>query len=113
MSVRAAGSKFAPEDFGMIFLRAKAGVFAGPGLLAGKSGVRVLFRGRAVPENLIVRKFSLAKDLIGVERRRSLIRRKFPPPMRSNVREPGEIPGRLRHCNGYKFQCHCECGKAE
>ena len=21
----------------------------------------------------------------------------------SNVREPGEIPGRLRHCNGYKF----------
>jgi hypothetical protein len=26
--------------------------------------------------------------------------------MQSNVREPGENPGRLRHCNGYKFQCH-------
>ena len=25
----------------------------------------------------------------------------------SNVREPGENPGRLRHCDGYKFQCHC------
>jgi len=25
----------------------------------------------------------------------------------SNVREPGVNPGRLRHCNGYKFQCHC------
>ena len=21
----------------------------------------------------------------------------------SNIREPGEIPGRLRHCNGYKL----------
>jgi hypothetical protein len=23
-----------------------------------------------------------------------------------NVWEPGENPGRLRHCNGYKFQVH-------
>ncbi len=22
-------------------------------------------------------------------------------------REPGVNPGRLRHCDGYKFQCHC------
>ena len=28
------------------------------------------------------------------------------PSSQSNVREPGENPGRLRHCNGYKFQCH-------
>jgi hypothetical protein len=33
--------------------------------------------------------------------------------MQSNVREPGVNPGRLRHCNGYKFQCHREIGKAE
>jgi hypothetical protein len=26
--------------------------------------------------------------------------------MQSNVWEPGENPGRLRHCNGYKFRCH-------
>jgi hypothetical protein len=26
---------------------------------------------------------------------------------RSNVREPGVNPGRLRHCNGYNSQCHC------
>ena len=25
------------------------------------------------------------------------------PSSQSNVREPGENPGRLRHCNGYKF----------
>jgi len=25
----------------------------------------------------------------------------------SNVWEPGVNPGRLRHCNGYNFQCHC------
>jgi len=31
---------------------------------------------------------------------------KFPPPSQSNVRESGENPERLRHCNGYKFQCH-------
>jgi hypothetical protein len=29
-----------------------------------------------------------------------------PPAMQSNVWEPGENPGRLRHCNGYKFQNH-------
>jgi len=28
------------------------------------------------------------------------------PPMQSNVRESGENPERLRHCNGYKFQSH-------
>jgi len=28
------------------------------------------------------------------------------PLMQSNVRESGESPERLRHCNGYKFQCH-------
>ena len=27
----------------------------------------------------------------------------FPPPSQSNVWEPGENPGRLRHCNGYKL----------
>ena len=32
---------------------------------------------------------------------------KFPPPLQSNVREPGVNPGRLRHCNGYNSQCHC------
>ena len=32
---------------------------------------------------------------------------RFPPLLQSNVREPGVNPGRLRHCNGYKFQCHC------
>ena len=37
----------------------------------------------------------------------------FPPLMQSNVREPGANPGRLRHCDGYKFQSHCKCGKAE
>ena len=32
----------------------------------------------------------------------------------SNVWEPGENPGRLRHCNGYKFQVHwSKTGKAE
>jgi hypothetical protein len=25
------------------------------------------------------------------------------PSSQSNAREPGENPGRLRHCNGYKF----------
>jgi hypothetical protein len=30
----------------------------------------------------------------------------FPPPSQSNVWEPGVNPGRLRHCNGYKFQSH-------
>jgi hypothetical protein len=30
----------------------------------------------------------------------------FPPQTQSNVREPGVNPGRLRHCNGYKFQVH-------
>jgi hypothetical protein len=29
-----------------------------------------------------------------------------PPTMQSNVWEPGVNPGRLRHCNGYKFQSH-------
>jgi hypothetical protein len=28
---------------------------------------------------------------------------KFPPKSQSNVWEPGENPGRLRHCNGYKL----------
>ena len=28
------------------------------------------------------------------------------PSGQSNAREPGENPGRLRHCNGYKFQGH-------
>jgi hypothetical protein len=27
----------------------------------------------------------------------------FPPTSLSNVWEPGEIPGRLRHCNGYEL----------
>jgi hypothetical protein len=31
---------------------------------------------------------------------------KIPPTSQSNVREPGVNPGRLRHCNGYKFQDH-------
>jgi hypothetical protein len=34
-------------------------------------------------------------------------RKSFPQQSQSNVREPGVNPGRLRHCNGYKFQCHC------
>lgn len=31
----------------------------------------------------------------------------------SNVWEPGANPGRLRHCDGYKFQSHRGIGKAE
>ena len=30
------------------------------------------------------------------------------PKSQSDVRESGENPERLRHCNGYKFQCHRE-----
>jgi len=30
----------------------------------------------------------------------------IPPISQSNVWEPGENPGRLRHCNGYNSQCH-------
>jgi hypothetical protein len=50
------------------------------------------------------RKFCLEKFNFRVKRSRSLKRaEKFPPTSQSNVREPGENPGRLRHCNGYKF----------
>jgi len=42
------------------------------------------------------------------------------PPSQSSVREPGGNPGRLRHCNGYKFPkplprhaCMSGGGKAE
>ena len=49
-------------------------------------------------------KFFLAKFLFGVETDCSLKRMNaVHPPSQSNVWEPGENPGRLRHCNGYKF----------
>jgi hypothetical protein len=50
--------------------------------------------------------FCLEKNLSRVELLRSLKRRKQFRSSQSNVWEPGEIPGRLRHCNGYEFQCH-------
>ena len=50
------------------------------------------------------RKFCLDFFLFGVKRNRSLkLAEQFPPTSQSNVREPGVNPGRLRHCNGYKF----------
>ena len=49
-------------------------------------------------------KFFLAKILFGVETDCSLKRMNVVhPSSQSNVWEPGENPGRLRHCNGYKF----------
>jgi hypothetical protein len=49
-------------------------------------------------------KFLLAKILFGVETDCSLKRMNVVhPSSQSNVWEPGENPGRLRHCNGYKF----------
>jgi hypothetical protein len=57
--------------------------------------------------------FRAPKILLGnffIQRKKELLFEsggKFPPTMQSNVREPGVNPGRLRHCNGYKFQCHC------
>jgi hypothetical protein len=48
--------------------------------------------------------FVLAKKLFSVETDCSLKRMNVVhPSSQSNVREPGENPGRLRHCNGYKF----------
>jgi hypothetical protein len=52
-------------------------------------------------------KFVLEKSLFGAKWNRSLkLAERFPPTMQSNVWEPGVNPGRLRHCNGYKFQSH-------
>ena len=51
--------------------------------------------------------FSWQIFISDVELNRSLKWRKnFRRKTWSNVWEPGENPGRLRHCNGYKFQCH-------
>ena len=48
--------------------------------------------------------FGLAKEKFSVELVRSLKPAgKFPPSTQSNIWEPGENPGRLRHCNGYKL----------
>jgi hypothetical protein len=62
-------------------------------------------------------KFFLAKILFGVETDCSLKRMNVVhPSSQSNVWEPGENPGRLRHCNGYKFpratEANREGGKA-
>ena len=60
--------------------------------------------------------FVLAKIDLSVETNCSLKRMNVVhPPSQSNVREPGENPGRLRHCNGYKFpKCHrSESGRRE
>jgi len=59
----------------------------------------------------------LAKFLFGVETDCSLKRMNVVhPSSQSNVWEPGENPGRLRHCNGYKFpgatETNREGGKA-
>ena len=49
-------------------------------------------------------KFCLEFFQFSVKQNRSLKpAEKFPPSSQSNVREPGVNPGRLRHCNGYKF----------
>jgi hypothetical protein len=62
--------------------------------------------------------FYLAKYLFSVEMDCSLKRMNVVhPSSQSNVREPGENPGRLRHCNGYKFpkvatEANREGGKA-
>src|SRR5208283_1760965 len=60
--------------------------------------------------------YFLAKYLFGVETDCSLKRMNVVhPSSQSNVWEPGENPGRLRHCNGYKFpKCHrSESGRRE
>jgi hypothetical protein len=57
--------------------------------------------------------FGLAKGKFSVELGRSLKPGGSNSALsQSNVWEPGEIPGRLRHCNGYNFQCHrCKSGR--
>jgi hypothetical protein len=62
-------------------------------------------------------RFFLAKKIFGVETDCSLKRMNVVhPSSQSNVWEPGENPGRLRHCNGYKFpratEANREGGKA-
>ena len=54
------------------------------------------------------RKFCLEKKLFSVELSLFFETAEVIPPIsQSNVWEPGENPGRLRHCNGYNSQCHC------
>ena len=57
--------------------------------------------------------FCLEKKFLRVKQSRSLKGgKKFPQLMQSNVRELRENRRRLRHCNGYNFQCHrCQSGR--
>src|ERR1700689_3527434 len=60
------------------------------------------------PASFVQKDFAWKRIPSGVQQIRSLkAAEKFPPPLQSNVREPGVNPGRLRHCNGYNSQCHC------
>src|ERR1700688_2152332 len=57
----------------------------------------------------ICNEFSWQNFVLGVETNCSLKwMNVVHPSSQSNVRESGENPERLRHCNGYKFQCHRE-----
>jgi hypothetical protein len=60
----------------------------------------------------IARKFSADKILLGIffirRRNEAFFENGGAISAHTTVKcwEPGESPGRLRHCNGYKFQCH-------
>jgi len=67
-------------------------------------GVEEWWRCRSAFSKFTAQRFFLAKILFGVETDCSLKRMNVVhPSLQSNVWEPGENPGRLRHCNGYKF----------